>query len=44
MPDDIEPGWGALNLLFFWWKWKWVHKALGHTIVDDICSCGMTWQ
>lgn len=44
MPDDIEPGWGGLNLLFFWWKWKWVHKALGHTIVDDICNCGMTWQ
>jgi hypothetical protein len=42
MPD-YEPGWGGLSLLFFWWKWRWVHEALGHTIADDACSCGMSW-
>jgi hypothetical protein len=41
MPNDnIEPGWGVLSLIF---RWKWVHKALGHTITDNVCNCGMEW-
>jgi hypothetical protein len=34
----------------FWWRWQWVHKALGHTqIIDHAaggqrCSCGMKWE
>lgn len=38
-----ESGWGGLSLLFFWWKWRWVHESLGHIIVDDVCQCGMSW-
>lgn len=48
-----ESGWGATSLLFFWWKWRWVHNALGHTITTqsrgtenilvDVCNCGMEW-